>query len=332
VAVAVAIAAVLAATALVTARLRAKVVDRPVVFWRTAYAVAVVVTGAILLAVHHAGLKDALARWGAVLVLLTIVGVLGVVVRPGRYLDGVSAFLLLLVICTYSVLFAARVPRSLPHAYYLYYDRYLFSEVLPAALVFAAIALHVIVDTYGSVVRSRAVVARVAIAALCIVAAVDFVPEIRETHRITRFPLFGASYATLDRLDALTRTEGPGVIVYSAPKEIPTGWFFPNTYRAFALPIVQSFRRVAVGLPVDAFGRDPQFDPATARAALQKVKLDKGYLISLRAPGAAPYANDAHTHFVGSVRYVSPTLRRNKIRGPTDWVLVPFVFDVYALS
>ncbi len=336
-AIAVAIAAVLAATALVTTRLRTKVIDRPTTFWRVAYAGSVVVTGALLLVIHHAGLKDALARWGAVLVLLTIVGVLGVVVRPGRYLDGVSAFLLLLVICTYSVLFAARVPRSLSHAYYLYYDRYLFSEVLPAALVFAAIALHVIVDAYGSVVgrqvvRSRAAVARVAIVGLCIVAAIDFVPEVRETHRITRFPLFGASYATLARLDALTRTKGPGNIVYSAPKTIPAGWFFPNTFRAFALPIVQSFRGAVVGLPVDAFGRDLQFDPAAARAELQKVKPDKpptGYLVSLRAPGAAPYASDAHTEFVASVRYVCPTLRRDVIRGPTRWVLVPFVFDVY---
>ncbi len=87
-----------------------------------------------------------------------------------------------------------------------------------------------------------------------------------------------------------------------------------------------------VGLPVDAFGPDPQFDPAAARAELQKFRIDKGYLISLRVPGGAPYANDARTHYLGSVSYVSPTLGRRAIRGPTNWVLVPFVFDVYALS
>jgi hypothetical protein len=89
---------------------------------------------------------------------------------------------------------------------------------------------------------------------------------------------------------------------------------------------------VVVGLPDDPFGRDPQFDPAGARAELQKFKINKGYLISLRAPGGAPYANDTRTHYLGSVNYVSPTLARHAVRGPTDWVLVPFVFDVYALS
>jgi hypothetical protein len=331
VAVAVAIAAVVGVTELVTRYLRPKVVGRPLVFWRAAYGSAVGVTVVLLIVVHHAGLKDALARWGPVLVLLTIIGVAGVIVRPGRYLDGVNAWLLLLVVCTYSVLFAARVPMSKPHSYYLYYDRYLFSEVLPAALVLAAVGLHIGIETYASAVRAR-VVTRVAIVGLCLVAAIDFVPELRETHRINRFPLFGAAYQTIDHFDTLTRTAGVGGIVYSAPGTIPTGWFFPNTYRAFALPLAESFRRVVVGLPDDPFGRDPQFDPAGARAELQKFKINKGYLISLRAPGGAPYANDTRTHYLGSVNYVSPTLARHAIRGPTDWVLVPFVFDVYALS
>jgi hypothetical protein len=330
-AVAVATAAVIGATTLVARYLRPKVVDRPLVFWRAAYGTAVGVTVLLLLVVHHAGLKDALARWGPVLVLLTIGGVAAVIVRPGRYLDGVNAWLLLLVVCTYSVLFAGRVPMSKPHAYYLYYDRYLFSEVLPAALVFAAVGLHTVVEAYASVVRARRV-ARVAIIGLCVVAALALLPSVRETHRITRFPLFGDAYQTLHHLDALTRTDGVGVVVYSAPKNPPPGWFFPNTYRAFGLPLAQSFRRVLVGLPVAAFGRDPQFDPAAARAALQKVNVDKGYLIALRPPGGAPYANDSQTHYLGTVNYVSPTLARRAIRGPANWVLVPFVFDVYALS
>jgi hypothetical protein len=330
-AVALAIAAVIGGTTLVTRYLRPKVVDRPLVFWRAAYGTAVVVTVLLLLVVHHAGLKDALIRWGPVLVLLTILGVAGVIVRPGRYLDGVNAWLLLLVVCTYSVLFAARVPMSKPHAYYLYYDRYLFSEVLPVALVFAAVGLHTVIEAYASVVRAR-IAARVAIVGVCVAAALALLPNLRETHRITRYPLFGDAYQTLDHLDALTRTNGVGAVVYSGPKTNPPDWFFPNTYRAFGLPLAQSFRRVLVGLPVNPFGRDPQFDPAGARTALQKLNIGTGYLIALRPPGGAPYANDSKTHYLGSVNYVSPTLARRAIRGPANWVLAPFVFDVYALS
>ena len=42
--------------------------------------------------------------------------------------------MLLLVIGVYVVLFARRVPAPKAQANYLYFDRYLFSEVLPAAL------------------------------------------------------------------------------------------------------------------------------------------------------------------------------------------------------
>jgi hypothetical protein len=236
------------------------------------------------------------------------------------------------VVCAYSILFADRVKVALPHAYYLYYDRYLFSEVLPAALVFAAIALHMIVQAYTAAARGPVLV-RVAIVGLCVVAAVGFLPEVRETHRITRFPLFGSAYEAIDHLDALTSVDGRNAVVYSAPKAIPPGWFFPNTYRAFALPLAQSFRRLVVGLPTDAFGRDPQFDPDAARAQLRMVNQGNGYLVSLRGPGqAARYPDDGKTHYIGSVSYVSPTLRRNATRSPSNWVLVPFVFDVYALS
>jgi hypothetical protein len=330
-AVVLSIAIVVGATNLVTRYVRPRVVDHPVVFWRSAYGIVIGLTVVILAFMHHAGLKDALIRWGPVLVLLTLAGVIGVVMRPGRYLDGASAWLLLLVVCTYSVLFASRVPTSRPHAYYLYWDRYLFSEVMPAALVFAAVSLHILVDSFVSATRSRTLT-RVAIAGLSVIAALGFVPNLRETHRITRFPLFGSIYETLDRLDALTRTEGRGVIVYSAPEAIPPGWFFPNTFRAIPLPLLQSFRRVVVGLPTGAFARDPHFDPASARAELKKYHLDKGYLISLRAPGAARYADDTRTHYVGSVSYVSPTLHRTVLRSAPNWVLVPFLFDVYALS
>ena len=269
--VAAGLAAVLGATVLITRFVRPRVVDRPETFWRVAYGVLVGGTFVALIFMHHGGLVDATLRWGPVLVLLTLAGLAGVLVRPGKYLDGANGWLLLLVTCSYTLLFAARVKVSMPHAYYLYYDRYLFSEVLPAALVFAAIGLHLIVEGFE---RSTALearqrtAARLAGAALCVIAAVAFVPNLKETHRITRYPLFGDAYQALDRLDTLTRTEGNGAIVYSAPPTPPPGWFFQNTYRAFALPLGLTFGRAVVGMPSNPFAKDVQFDPASARARL----------------------------------------------------------------
>lgn len=331
IALAIGLAVVLRAAVLVNRFVRPRVADHPVVFWRWAYGVVVGVTSLALVFMHHAGLVDALARWGPVLVALMLVGVAVVVARPGRYLDGVDGWLLLLVICTYSLLFAGRVPASRGAAYYLYYDRYLFSEVLPAALVLAAIGLHFFVDGYLSAAKKR-VVTRVSIIAVGVVAAVAFVPTLKETHRITKYPLFGDSYQTLHRLDELTRTEGNGAIVYSSAPTVPAGWFFHNTYRAFALPLGLTFKRTMVGMPTDPFGSDVQFDPAAARTRLQRAGFASGYLVSLRAPGATALADDAHTHFIGTVGYVCPTLGRTATRKPVAFQLIAMQFDVYALS
>jgi hypothetical protein len=322
---------VLRATVLVTRFVRPRVVERPVAFWRVAYGAVVGLTIVALLFVHDAGLVDALARWGPVLVGLALVGLVCVVLRPGRYLDGVNGWMLLLVIGSYTVLFAERVPRSMAHAYYLYWDRYLFSEVLPAALVLAAVGIHWFVDALTTATRYRAVV-RIVIAGVCVIAAVGFLPSLKETHRITRYPLFGDAYQTLDRLDSLTRVKGSGAIVYSAPRVPPPGWFFQNTYRAFALPLGLTFRRIVVGMPADPFGKDVQLDPDAARAKLRRAGFDRGYFVSLRAPGATRVANDARTRYLGTVDYVSPVLGRSAKRVPAAFRLVPFHFDVYALS
>jgi hypothetical protein len=144
--------------------------------------------------------------------------------------------------------------------------------------------------------------------------------------------LFGDAYQALDRLDTLTRTQGNGAIVYSAPPTPPPGWFFQNTYRAFALPLGLTFGRSVVGMPSNPFAKDVQFDPASARARLAASGFDKGYLVALRPPGAAPAASSTGTRYLGTVDYVSPLLKRTVKRKPAAFQLVPFHFDVYALS
>ena len=69
-----------------------------------------------------------------------------IAVWPGRYVDAVSGLMFLVVVAVYCVLFARRVPTPKIQTYYLYFDRYLFSEVFPAALPLTAIGMRSVVD------------------------------------------------------------------------------------------------------------------------------------------------------------------------------------------
>ena len=144
---ALALALVLGAAKLVVSRLRARVVERPLLFWRVAYGAVVALSLVALLFFRLSGLTDTLSRWGPVLIVLVGIGIAAVAWRPGNYVDAGCGWMLLLVIGVYSVLFARRVPAPKVQTYYLYFDRYLFSEVLPAALPLMAIGMQAAVDT-----------------------------------------------------------------------------------------------------------------------------------------------------------------------------------------
>ncbi len=55
--------------------------------------------------------------------------------------------------------------------------------------------------------------------------------------------------------------------------------------------------------------------PQSARIALAAAGYRKGYLIALHPSFTRRYPDDAHTHYVDSVTYVVPILRRNVDRG-----------------
>src|SRR5207244_4320970 len=124
-----------------------------------------------------------------------------------------------MVMAVFVVLFARRVPDPKIQTYYLYFDRYLFSEVLPAALPLAAIGIQMTVDACSRFAPAR--VAKVAIAAVVVLIVVGVVPQVHETQRITKYRLLGHSYDALNRIDELTRTNGTGAVVYSGTRTRP---------------------------------------------------------------------------------------------------------------
>ncbi|MGO9877324.1 MAG: hypothetical protein ACLPVY_26385 [Acidimicrobiia bacterium] len=333
---AVAIAAVLVATKGVTRYVRPHVVTRPRVFWWCAYAAVGAITAAALASLRISGLSNTLARWGPLLLVLFVIGVAATVHQPGKYLDATCSLLILLLIGTYLVLFARRVPEPKVQTYYLYFDRYLYSEVLPAGLVLGAIGLHVVADAASRLLRSSrtqiSVAGRVAIAGVVAIVLIGLVPQISETRRATRYRLFGHSYAALASLDRITRTDGVGPVIYSGAKTRPDQWFYPNTYRAFALPLEQSFGREVFDIPASGLGRDVVYNPTQARRVFQHHNVASGYLVVLDVPGRARFADGEHTHFIGIVRYTSPTLGETRHGPATPWTFAHLEFDVYKIT
>jgi hypothetical protein len=329
---ALALTLVLLAVRLVRRRARPHVGVPTAAFWRYAYLAVVGLTLVALLLFPLSGLSDTLLRWGPVLIALCLIGAVAVVYRPSQYVDPLCGLLFLLIIGVYTVLFAKRVHAPQVQTYYLYFDRYLFSEVLPAALPLAAIGLQAIIEGCRRW-SPNARTFRIAVVALVVVVVVGLVPQIHETRRVTRYQLLGKSYAALHSIDELTSTTaGPGAIVYSGSAIKPVNWFYPNTYRAFALPLRQSFDRQVFGIPAKALAHDYTYNPTTALEVLQRNHLQSGYLVSLRLRGRKRFPDNAHTQFIKTVAYTSPILGQS-IHAPAEpWKIANLRFDVYKIS
>jgi hypothetical protein len=328
---ALALALVLWANRWVSRRARPRVVDRPALFWRCACGAVIGLSVVALLFFRLAGLGDTWLRWGPVLLALCAIGAVAVALQPGKHIDAVCGVLLFLVIGVYTVLFARRVPAPKTQTYYLYFDRYLFSEVLPAALPLAAIGVQMLVDACTRV-SSGTRAARIAIAGVVAIVLIGLVPQVHETRRVTRYRLLGRSYEAVHRLDELTRAKGAGAIVYSGSATPPVHWFYPNTFRAFAVPLRQSFDRQVFGVPARPLAKDYAYDATTAQAVLTRNKLTSGYLVSLRVRGRKRFPDSDHTHYLGTVEYACPILGQHTHSPAAPWEIAHLKFDVYALT
>lgn len=328
---ALALALALLAVRLVTRFVRPRVVERPLLFWRYAHGAVILIAVVALLTFELSGLSDTLSRWGAVLLVLVAIGIVSIAVRPGRYVDAASGLMFLIIVAVYCVLFARRVPAPKVQTYYLYFDRYLFSEVLPAALPLAAIGIRATIEACSRYAPNPRV-ARAAIAVVVAIIVVGIVPQTQDTRRETKFRLFGKSYQALDRLDELTRSEGDGAVVYSGSKGRVTNWFYPNTYRAFALPLQQSFHRDVFGIPPKGLGRDVVYTPEQARGVLERNNFESGYLVQLRRRGEKKLPDDDRTRFLGTVNYSSPILGQTTSPPAAPWEIAQLRLDVYALE
>ena len=304
-------------------------------FW-TATAATVVALALLVFAVaKKGGVVDALERWGPALLLLTAVGVVLVALRPGRYLDGAAGLFVVATVLAYTILFAMRLRHARGAIYFLYWDRYLYSEVLPLALLLVAITVHELVGLCVDATNRRPVLrAAVAVGVVALIGLAVIPPALQTRHAgITREALYGDVYGKLSELDRLAHEAGNGPIVYSGVRPAPEGWFFPNTKAAFARPLRDSFGRTIVSSGFRLKTLDRLFTPRTARQVMRAAGFrNGGYLIRLRPAFKRPYNDGPHIRYLGSVDYTVPILRRSLDAWSERFTYVSVTLDVYAVK
>ena len=218
-----------------------------------------------LLALHlavfdNSGLIAAIDAFGWPVLLAAAVGLVALVV-PGSPLAiapmvGVQMVGLAAI---GSLLYAHRIPEPLNHSYYLYWERYAVSEVYPvvvalamAGLVLAELAVLAVAGRLLPTAAGARTAARWVVGVGAVLAGIGTVlwsvPQIRETNR---FEFFGG---TDDVVERLAEAAGDDPVIYTGTH--PTPWFFPNTFRAFALPLQQS-----LGVTVANIGGRAPFEP-----------------------------------------------------------------------
>jgi hypothetical protein len=183
-------------------------------------------------------------RMGAWLLVGAVVGAVA-----GRWLPDPAARPVVLVLVATVVLYLvfqdSRLGPPREHAYYLYWDRYLFSEVFPAVVVLSAVGLHQLLRAadaglVAAQVPDRPRAALAAPLALGAAVAVGAWSAPRVEHANAEVFLRGAYELTEDLADVALEEDAP--VLWSTAGGGPIdNYFFPNTWMALAKPLVFTF-------------------------------------------------------------------------------------------
>lgn len=172
-----------------------------------------------------------------------------------------------------------RKSMSVDAPWFLYWDRYFFSEAFPMLLLAGAVAAAALLARQAAGGRTRPVLLGAG-AVLLVVGLVDMVPP---TLRATERPMFEDTYGELASIVALMPEPLP--IVYDGFDELPEGWFWPNSSRVLADPIHQTFQRWVLN-PVHALADDPKPDDRKIHALLERADAQGAYVVQVSATGA----------------------------------------------
>jgi hypothetical protein len=212
-------------------------------------AAAALVVAVVLFAIVGSNIWFILLRMGLWMVVLAVVGLV-LTWRTREIGPRVAvAFLAVATVLLLIAFQAHRLGSDRPHAFFLYWDRYLVSEVLPALAILAGIGAAMLLPVLlpvlqrlragralgGSRVR-RAVPAIVTALAVLLTALPSIPILVRESQDTY---MAGADTFTAKLMSYTTRSDSlfwAGTSTANAP-----GFFFPNEWMAFAVPMTRSF-------------------------------------------------------------------------------------------
>lgn len=275
-----------------------------------------------------------LVRMGAVLILVA----LGATALAGWQRD-VDRHLVVAVMIVTTGLFVAlqafRLKEPRTHAFHLYWDRYLFSEVLPitVALTFALVGWALLA------VRAAAVDAtwrHGEVVAGTVALAVVVVPGLPSLRLVTAGDYMTGAYPLVARLaEVAEERELPVFWSADAPGGVE-GFFFPNTWMAFARPLETSFGvpMINVDLSGGGFAPDGVLDDDLVSRLAACEELDAFLLMEVEVAGTDAgerltldgVALTEVTSVSGEVDFLGQP------RVAPAWYTVEFVIDVWEVA
>ncbi len=284
------------------------------------------------LAVGSLGVDGTLAafgRYGLVFPALTLVGlVAGPRMTRSTDVGCRSAhFVTLLFWVAAVVLFARRVPTDRGHAFFLYLDRYLFSEGFPPAAAMAGMAVSGIwakLSEWATSARFR----RSSAAVLSAASALLLLPLTMTTWRVVDEQFLGGADGLLEDIDNAA-VERSTPIIYGATS-LPPEWIFPNTFRAIALPLQQLHGREILNMPANPFAGDPTVTGDGVARLMAERDLDEVYVLVFFDESAPPtlYSEGLSMEEIGVAEATIPVISKS-VGGGEDHRLVEFDLLLY---
>lgn len=278
--------------------------------------VLLVAVAALFWPLDAGGLREALETYEGAMQALLVVGALGAFAafaRPASEVVRVGVLFAALFAVTYALVHAFRfgAPRTAP--YYLYWDRYLWSEFLPMMLLLAALGVGLLELAIRRLPRGRTP-AGVALLALGVIGA-GTMWQAGALGREHRF--MGDAYGQLAEIDELLGDEPIVFRGRTRSEALSQPVLHPNTFRLFAQPLGETFGRRFLNLrDVGAYADDPLPSVAEARRMLAAAGYDRGYWLQVLAPGEQLQPG---VEPIGVVDVVIPMLDSPRWREPDGW-------------
>ncbi len=215
-----------------------------------------------------------------------------------RHLDAARRFGLgfpLLVALTMGTFQTTRMTKSvtIDSQWFLYWDRYFFSEVLPMLVVAGGVAASALLA--WTRIRGRGV-HRAAVGAGLVVLGAALADTAAPTARAGEQAMFADAYDELVAVDALLPDGVP--VAYDGYDTVPSGWFWSNSSRVVGNPLVETFDNVILN-PAGATSRDP--DPTEAELVALLADGGVGELTLLQVDGAPTWDQPWGERLAGTV-------------------------------